>query len=318
MAHVEQQYLSLLRQLLEHGVERGDRTGIGTKSIFGNQMVFDLSKGQFPLITTKKVNVHGLMAELDWFLSGSDNINDLIARSCNIWNPWMKPIKDVGDDINFMYRPIVAVDAVERAAIHQIPNIPGVDNPIHMSDEAMLELHRSYVDKASSIEAPDWVHGLWLDLLDKNFVYYCPHLFSEAAHLNDGRVRGMCDAWFDFETFAKDIVNLTNYSFVNDRFKNSEDGFNINHPYRLTGMYYNSSIVGPNTADFLCVNEINTYVDQEQLGIFKISFKPNTYGDVTPMYTLIDDDELHRRIHSSLDIDNIEIVSVKDMKARLR
>lgn len=82
-----QQYHDLLRKILKDGNQRGDRTGVGTKSIFGYQMRMDLSKG-FPLLTTKKVFVRGIIHELLWFLTGDTNIKYLVDRDVHIWDDW--------------------------------------------------------------------------------------------------------------------------------------------------------------------------------------------------------------------------------------
>ena len=76
--HPEWQYLNLLRDILENGSERGDRTGTGTLGVFGRQMRFDLSKG-FPLLTTKKLHTRSIIVELLWFLRGETNISWLKA-----------------------------------------------------------------------------------------------------------------------------------------------------------------------------------------------------------------------------------------------
>jgi thymidylate synthase len=82
-----QAYLSLVRDILEHGEERQDRTGVGTLSIFGTQTRYDLRQG-FPLLTTKKVLFKGVMHELLWFLRGSTNIHEGLAEHTPIWNAW--------------------------------------------------------------------------------------------------------------------------------------------------------------------------------------------------------------------------------------
>ena len=82
-----QQYLALMRHTRDNGVRKQDRTGIGTLSLFGHQMRFDLSAG-FPLVTTKKLHLRSIIHELLWFLSGDDNIRYLNENSVTIWDKW--------------------------------------------------------------------------------------------------------------------------------------------------------------------------------------------------------------------------------------
>ncbi|KKQ40051.1 MAG: Thymidylate synthase [Candidatus Moranbacteria bacterium GW2011_GWC2_37_73] len=81
------QYLDLLQHIVDNGVQKNDRTGVGTKSVFGYQMRFDLQKG-FPLLTTKKVFLKGIIHELIWFLKGESNIKYLVDNDVHIWNDW--------------------------------------------------------------------------------------------------------------------------------------------------------------------------------------------------------------------------------------
>ena len=79
------QYHDLVKHVLENGNQKGDRTGTGTKSVFGYQMRFDLKEG-FPLISTKKVHLKAIIHELLWFLQGDTNIKYLVDNNCHIWN----------------------------------------------------------------------------------------------------------------------------------------------------------------------------------------------------------------------------------------
>jgi thymidylate synthase len=81
------QYLDLLQDIKDNGTEKGDRTGTGTKSVFGRQIRFDLSEG-FPAVTTKKLFLRGIIHELLWFLQGNSNIEYLVKNNVNIWNEW--------------------------------------------------------------------------------------------------------------------------------------------------------------------------------------------------------------------------------------
>ena len=115
----ERQYLDLLRLALEQGVARGDRTGTGTRAIFGHQMRFDLADG-FPLLTTKKLHLRSIIHELLWFLKGDTNIAYLHENGVTIWDEWADEKGDLGPVYGYQWRSWPAPDGRH---IDQIANV---------------------------------------------------------------------------------------------------------------------------------------------------------------------------------------------------
>src|SRR6202789_1242083 len=145
------QDLSVLRDILDNGVERGDRTGTGTLGVFGRQMRFDLAQG-FPLLTTKRVHFRSILVELLWFLRGETNVRWLQERGCSIWDEWADADGELGPVYGKQWRSWTAPDgrgidqiaAVQRQ-VRQNPesrrHLVSAWNPADIEDMALPPCH---------------------------------------------------------------------------------------------------------------------------------------------------------------------------------
>lgn len=164
-----QQYLDLLRRILDEGVRRPDRTGTGTQSIFGHQMRFDLREG-FPLVTTKKIYTRSVFGELLWFLRGDTNVGWLHSNNIHIWDEWADENGDLGPVYGAQWRSWPApdgtvIDQIARV-VEQIRTNPwsrrhivSAWNPAEVDDMALPPCHtlfQFYVTADESGE-PAWL-----------------------------------------------------------------------------------------------------------------------------------------------------------------
>lgn len=114
-----QQYLDFLKHIMQHGVDRNDRTGTGTRSVFSYEMRFDLSQG-FPLMTTKKLHIRSIMIELLWFLRGDTNLQYLHDNKVTIWDEWADDNGDLGPVYGKQWRRWQGADGKEYDQITEL------------------------------------------------------------------------------------------------------------------------------------------------------------------------------------------------------
>ncbi len=125
------QYLDLVQYVLYQGERKEDRTGIGTISIFGYQMKFDLRDG-FPILTTKKILFPAIARELLWFLKGSTNINEGLKQYTPIWNAWADEKGELGPIYGYQWRKWERFVWDKKSKIHKKEHIDQIQNAIHM------------------------------------------------------------------------------------------------------------------------------------------------------------------------------------------
>ncbi len=145
------QYLNLLQDILDNGTDKSDRTGTGTRSVFGRQLRFDLTKG-FPLVTTKKVFLKGIIHELLWFIAGDTNIKYLTDHGVHIWDEWADENGDLGPVYGHQWRswPAAGGKAIDQLTqvVEQIRRNPdsrrlivSAWNPAEVDDMALPPCH---------------------------------------------------------------------------------------------------------------------------------------------------------------------------------
>ncbi len=150
-AHPERQYLDLLADILANGVDRDDRTGVGTRGVFGRQIRFDLAQG-FPLLTTKKLHLKSIVYELLWFLRGDTNVRWLQENGVGIWDEWADAQGDLGPVYGKQWRSWAtpdggSIDQIARLVEglktnpHSRRHVISAWNPADVDDMALPPCH---------------------------------------------------------------------------------------------------------------------------------------------------------------------------------
>ncbi|MBF6058568.1 MULTISPECIES: thymidylate synthase [Thiomicrorhabdus] len=196
-----QQYLQLLSHILENGADKGDRTGTGTRSVFGYQMRFDLQKG-FPLMTTKKLHIRSILHELLWFLSGDTNIKYLKDNGVRIWDEWATENGDLGPLYGKQW---VAWQSPNGEVINQIAEVVETlkSNP---------NSRRMIVTAWNPADLPDESKSPQQNVLDGKMALATCHAFFQ-FYVADGKLS--CQLYQrSADTFLGVPFNIASYAFL--------------------------------------------------------------------------------------------------------
>ena len=186
------QYKDLIQDVLDNGCDSGDRTGTGTKSVFGRQVRFDLSEG-FPIVTTKKTFWKGVLVELLWLMRGETNVKFLQERGVKIWDEWCDENGDLGPVYGKSWRDF---GSKPESIPQPKPNL-------------REGLERTYLGVANGYHK----EGHLLKKTWEGMISRCYDKNSNAYHLYGGKGVFVCDRWLEFKAFAEDFEIIPNWEF---------------------------------------------------------------------------------------------------------
>lgn len=235
------QYLDLLKDIVENGVDKGDRTGTGTRSVFGRQLRFDLQEG-FPLLTTKKMFFRGLVEELLWMLRGETNVRSLQEKGVNIWNEWSDEYGSIGNGYGKQWICWEKIDLREPRVYTRVSSVP------HHTLVAGVGINGDHRKNY-----PEWVYSTWNEMLHRCYDDSRKHYIHYG-----GRGIFVDKRWHDFKTFAEDIKKLENYYLK------------LEYPdkYSLDKDYYVSNRYGPD--DCIWASEAEQNINTKNAKVYRV------------------------------------------------
>lgn len=224
MTH-DKTYLDLLNKVLTTGTERSDRTGVGTRSLFAEQVKYDLRQG-FPLLTTKKVYWKGVVGELLWFLNGDTNLKSLQNQNIHIWDSWKNSGNTIGKGYGHQWRNLTKIELIEPkpyssqySVDKDLPKYPTVCGIAVGSKDLNLSIYNTWSEMIHRCYNPK----------RKHYKYY------GAIGIK------VCDRWLHYKNFEKDFYQIEN----GDLKKKFPD------KYSLDKDFYGTKVYSPDTTIWL-------------------------------------------------------------------
>jgi len=278
------QYLDLLQDILDNGSDVEDRTGTGTRSVFGRQLRFDLTEG-FPLLTTKRVFFRGLYAELLWMLSGDTNVNTLKAQRVHIWDEWADQDGELGPVYGAQWRGFGGVDQIEalleglRSNPDSRRHVVSAWNPAELPQMALAPCHCLFQCRTRPLEA---------DRLASQLLDHSPERFSHRPKEAYAQDPADLELWCESDGLPTRALDLQMYQRSSDVFLGVP--FNIASYALLTHMLASVSgfAVGEYVHTFGDVHIYNNHFDQVRTQLARTPGKLPTV-DVNPRLLYLDD-----------------------------
>lgn len=192
------QYLDLLHEVLHTGTDKGDRTGTGTRSVFGRQMRFNLQEG-FPLLTTKKMFMRGCIEELLWILRGSTDVKELQAKNVRFWDSWVDENGTIGEGYGKQMRRIAGFSLMMPK---RFPTPEVIKNDANIYGIGIDDGRVS-----AEAEHHDMLFGHWADMLRRCYQEECDCYKGYGAHGVH-----VDESWHDFTTFYTDVQKIPGWA----------------------------------------------------------------------------------------------------------
>lgn len=227
----DETYFKGMKEILEHGVVKTDRTGTGTLSVTGMMLKYDLRDGTIPILTSKKINTQTLKDELLWFISGSGSGKRLLEKNVKIWNEWMTPEQHLMYLYGYQWRFWPSTQIGETMLVRDMKDFQYVKSDIDFSTFNKIELY-SHIRDVYSVNATSMK-----DLQDNYLFFMWRDMLFDVVEQG----HQISDEWLIFENFAHDVIYLPGFLHQQDSMDK----------YCLTPFWSNSTVWDRRTCGFM-------------------------------------------------------------------